>query len=203
MAKWWWKDPEAWESAIFKRVQQGWVYRSPIQWGPFGIGRPSHFLLSEAQKDELSNVLRRLNWYLAPAIVVVFFPGYLLFWSFRDVWFSAPLTAVVVFALYLLCAQYIYTLIYWLMLRSSLADGQPTSERITVGERFNAFAMIVPRGVLIFYAVFLAALLLLLGYVALRAKIWDLTLLASLVLFGGSIAGVLALLAAKRRAKQN
>src|SRR5256885_13077366 len=49
--------------------------------------------------------------------------------------------------------------VHWLMLRTSLGGTQPTSERITVGERFNAIARAAPRGFLRFYAVFFTGLL--------------------------------------------
>ena len=51
MAKWRWNDPDTADllfSNAFRRV--GFIDR--LQWGPFGIGRASHFLLSEVHKDE-------------------------------------------------------------------------------------------------------------------------------------------------------
>jgi len=203
MAKWWWNDQGTFESLVFKRVPLGWIYRSPIQWGPFGIGRASHFLLSDTQKDEISKILYRVDRYLALTLVILFLPAFFLLWSFRAAMFSMPLSAVAILALCLLAAQYAWTSIYWLMLRRSLAKAQPTSERIAFGERFNVVATAAPRGFLIFYAASFAALLVFYGYVAFRMKIWDWSAPAMMILAAGGIALFLALLAAKRRAKQN
>jgi hypothetical protein len=203
MAKWWWKDRSTFESLVFKRVPQGWIYRSSIQWGPFGIGRPSHFLLSDAQKDEISNILYRLNRYLAVALLIVFLAAFLLLWSFRSWVFSAPLATAAILVVGVLLVQYLLTLVHWLMLRTSLGGTQPTSERITVGERFNAIARAAPRGFLRFYAVFFTGLLAFFINGAFRVRNLDLWLLPSVVLAAGGIIVMLLLLRAKHRAQQN
>lgn len=202
MPKWWWKDQPTFELLVFKRVPPGWVFRSPIKWGPFGIGRARHFLLSDAEKDEISKIIYRLDRFIALTAVLVFLPAFLLLWSFRNVLFSAPLTSVSIFAACLLCLQYIWTLAYWLMLRSSLSTAQPTSVRITVYERFNAVAGAAPRGFLIFYLVFFVLLLVLFGHSALKPNVGILASLGGLSLAAGGLVVFVMLLLANRRAKQ-
>lgn len=177
MTKWWWNDPK-WEQLQFKRVPQGWIYGSPIRWSPFGISPHSHFLLSDVQKDEVTKVFGRWSWHLMAVMCLVFVPGFCLLWIFRDVWVTARPSALIAFVLYGVCAQYVLNVYYWLILRRPLADAQPTSERITFGERFNTTAQILPRGFLIFYAAFFALLILLFGYVPIKTKTWDLLSLA-------------------------
>src|SRR6202040_113302 len=57
------------EALVFKKVAGGYVYRAPNPW-LFGKGR--HYLVSEAQKEEIAEILK-LKWpLLSTAIVMAF-----------------------------------------------------------------------------------------------------------------------------------
>jgi hypothetical protein len=114
---------------------------------------------------------------------------------------SAPSQLVLLLILWVLCAQYVLNLIYWLVLRTSLARAQPTSERITFGEQLDAMAGAVPRGFLIVYAVFFTAFIAVSGFVVFRAKAWDIMTVTGLV-FGLGGAYFFAMLAKRRKTKQ-
>jgi hypothetical protein len=160
-------------------------------------------LLTDAQKDKVANVFGWWDWRLLVALTLLTAPGLILFWIFREPLISLQPMAVLGFLLYTLCAQYVLTFYQWLVLRGLLSGAQWTADRIAFGERFSAYSMMIPRGFLIFNAVFFAALLIFFGYGAFVLKIWDLSLLASMTLAGAGIAATLFLLSAQRRAKQN
>ncbi|MGB9367432.1 MAG: hypothetical protein WCE79_15600 [Xanthobacteraceae bacterium] len=202
MGTWWWNNPEAWDRAVFKRVPQGWIYRSPIQWVPFGIGQASYFLLNDAQKDRITRILRGAQWYVVAALLTLFLPAYIVAWTFRALAFSSPLSAALIVALGILALQYALALAYWLLLRKPLSEAQPTSERITFGEQFEAIAGTVPRALLIFYAVFFCALMVFFGYGAFRTGMGDLTSLTAIILLGVPAAAIIAALVVRRRARQ-
>jgi hypothetical protein len=108
---------------------------------------------------------------------------------------------LLVFVLYGVFAQCVLNAYCWLALRTLLANAQPTSERITFGDRFNARAAIAPTGMLIFCGLLFAALVPLFGFQVLTSKDWDIVSLGGMLIVGCALVYILAMLAAKRRAK--
>jgi hypothetical protein len=194
-----WSDPQLWERLYFKRIPQGWIYGSPIRWWPLGLS--PHFLLSDTQKDEVTEVLGRSSWRLLIVLFALVLPAPVLWIGFHA-WGHSPLGILLVFVLYGVFAQCVLNAYYWLALRTLLANAQPTSERITFGHRLNALAAIVPTGMLIFYGLLFAALVPLFGFQVLMSRDWDIVSLGSMLIVGCAAVYVLAMLAAKRRAKQ-
>ena len=196
-----WSDPQLWEPLYFKRVPQGWIYGSPIRWWPFGLSPQSHFLLSDAQKDEITKVLGRSKWRLLILLFALVLPAPFL-WIGLHAWGYSPLGILSVFVLYCVFAQCVLSAYYWLTLRTLLANAQPSSARITFGDRLNALAAIVPTGMLIFYGLLFAALVPLFGFQVLTSKEWDIVSLGIMLIGGCAAVYVLVMLAAKCRARQ-
>ena len=194
-----WSDPQLWEPLYFKRVPQGWIYGSPIRWWPFGLSPQSHFLLSDTQKDEVTRVLGRSSPLILLFALVLPAP---LLWIGLHAWGNSPLGMLLVFVLYGVFAQCVLKAYYWLALRTLLANAQPTSARITFGDRLNARAAIASTGMLIFYGLLFAALVPLFGFQVLTSKDWGIVALGSMLIVGCAAVYVLAMLAAKRKARQ-
>jgi hypothetical protein len=196
---WWDRLLRAGEPATFKRVPHGWIYASPIWWWP--VGRQKYFLLSDAQKNDVSEILRRWQWHFAALLLLLYLPLLVSFWTFPSL-LSNTANLLAVFAVYIVCMQPLCGAFFWLILHRTLAGAQRTSERITIGEKFNAFAAAIPRAFLIFYVVFFVLLLVFFGYGAIITKLDFLTKTGSLALAGGGLAICWWLLRVKSRARQ-
>lgn len=199
MAKWWWNNPKAWEGLSFKRVPEGWIYASPIRWWP--VGRQKYVLLTDAQKNEVSDILDRWKWQQAALMLLLMAPLLWCLLTFPNL-MSDLLSLLAVLAVNTVCAQPLSGAFYWLILRKALANAQPTSERITFRERFAVLARLTPQALLIFYAVFLVGLIVFLGYVAFRKNLWDPSFVTTIVILAVPAAATIAALLAKRRFRQ-
>jgi hypothetical protein len=133
-------DPiDVFEASAFRKTSDGFIIRAPGFWP---IGKPRHYLASEAQKNEIVARVkrgRRRSLPLAFLLWILVFAGFVTGEAFltghdqptfRDVIF------MIVFALpSLLLFLHLW---YVLLLRPSLRSLAPTNERITFAERRTA-----------------------------------------------------------------
>lgn len=159
----------------FKRVSEGWVFRSPVCWWPLGLGPSRHYLVNETQKAEILRVLNRRDWRFPGLILCAVFPAMVLagvvFWygplpgGFDLVFISLLLLGV--------WTQVLLNIFYSLALKSTLAGAPRTSERI-------AIAAMAPAGIWVFGGVIFS---LVFGVTAYRGELIEMSMSAVGALF--------------------
>ena len=131
------------EALVFKKVAGGYVYRAPNPW-LFGKGR--HYLVSEAQKEEIAEILK-LKWpLLSTAIVMAFIvvagaASGVAAWGFfrhQDLGFSHVLLILALFIVSVFIALTALNFVRFLLLKPKLEpilmSAQRTNERISLRE---------------------------------------------------------------------
>lgn len=190
----WLLGPENLSDLYFKRVADGWLYRSHICWWPFGLGPSTHYLVTErALRD------RDWDWKSVALLVGPLLPLPLLLIGLHPLTDVRFLAFLAIMALY---GQAVVSAFYWLKLRPALAGAVPTNQQIGYAERYRALAARMPTKVLIIATMLFAALAALQVHSFITAKTLDLIALAGVILFSATAAWFLAVLAVKRRLKQ-
>ena len=135
------RDP-TWLRLHFKRVAEGWIFRSPINWA-FGLRPSRRYLITEAQKAEIEEALP-----FAKHLVIVLLAGipYLLLLALSLTYLlllplgDFLLTFFVSWIPAAACGVTIQDFLYWRVLRSKLVDTPRASQRITLAEQVDIIA---------------------------------------------------------------
>ncbi len=196
----------AWEGLFFKRVSEGWVFRSPICWWPFGLGPTRHYLVNEIQKAEIVRRMGRLEDWRGRAILVAaplvgLIPLFVLVWKLPAL--ASELTSLVYFLLVWLWVQVVLNVRYSRALKSTLVGASQTSERITLVEMRNVPSATAPIGISIYGGLLFTSIFGLLVYEALVLKPPTIGRLIFIILIGLSATYCYAMLWVKLKAKQS
>jgi hypothetical protein len=174
----------AWDEVSFKQVNDGWLFAPPSVWPR------RKYLVTDAQKAELSKPLRRMMWMQLGAIAVVcFLMG--VFLDGRDrvtYWAGFGSAAILMIVLSWACSV--------VVMRPLLNGLVPTQEKITFADRFKRQAEAIPNTVIIIMGLFSLMLFAAGALVSLKAKL-NVQMIFGMVVFGILSLYWVALFAAK------
>jgi hypothetical protein len=199
--EWFWGKTEPWRTLHFKRLPWGWLFRSPICWGPFGVGPHAHYILSDAQQAEVESAFRDVNWRTLGVVLLIALAGMPLLWFGRTLSQDFELGLLIGVAFYTLYVQLVLNGYWWLTFRGVLADAPRTRERIGFAERYRALAASMPSKGLAYAAVICAVLAGGEVHTFLTAKGLGAMSLVGVILFGAIAIACIVTLLVKRRAR--
>jgi hypothetical protein len=118
-----WLVPHRIEESAFKRLPEGWVFTAP---NPYLFGPRQSYLLSETQKNQIAAVLRPIWPRIAYLFAFVVMTGLI----YLTLSFFNRLIAIMFIPVAALLGLGLWTLCYYLAIRSVLAGARRTNERV-------------------------------------------------------------------------
>jgi hypothetical protein len=199
--EWFWGKTEPWKTLHFQRRPWGWLFRSPICRGPFGLGPHTHYSLSDTQEAEVDNAFRCVNGRLVGFLLVMMLVPAPFLWFAPALSSDHELRLLIISAIYWLYVQLMFNVYWWLSLRHVLANAPRTSERIGFAERYSALAASMPSRSLTWAAIFCAVLAATEMQSFIAAKGSGAISLLGAFLVGATAIACIVMLLVKRKAK--
>lgn len=145
------------EEISFKQTPDGWIFQAPSLLTPFGHG--THYLVSDAQKEAIAARLRRIwVWTLVLIVVLAAPAGAIMNNDLRIPLLEGAVAKALVYGglvVLLACGMVLWQV---LAVRPLLAGARPTTERISLADRFRRQAAVTSTAHAIFTTVTLSVL---------------------------------------------